>query len=207
MRTSDPCLLCVTRTSASGRCFRHCIFIWYFIILSACTFTNFTQTGYKKISRVQSISDMRKRFQAVLLESTSRLSFFLKVSVYYRCVDVCDPGCKLSPQSWAPLHLKDDLLSGQLWILLHKDLETPPSYSVLSLLHLLCSPSPSSQMCASKCVTDPPVYSQPSSRRLSSWASLSFATAALMACQLCHACPDTYCMCTVIHMQRKEKYT
>lgn len=41
-------------------------------------------------------------------------------------------------------------------------------------------------MCASKCVTAPAVYSQPSSRRLSSWASLSFATAALIACQLWH---------------------
>lgn len=41
-----------------------------------------------------------------------------------------------------------------------------------------------SQMRASKCVTDPAVYSQPSSRHLSPWASLSIATVALMACQL-----------------------
>lgn len=58
-------------------------------------------------------------------------------------------------------------------------------------------------MCASKCVTDPGVYSQPSFRHLSSWASLSFATATLMACQLCHTCPDAYCKCT--HAQKPRQ--
>lgn len=61
-------------------------------------------------------------------------------------------------------------------------------------------------MCASKCVTDLAVYSQPSSRRLSSKASLSFATAALMACHLCHTCTHIYCMHTVTFIQRGHTY-
>lgn len=72
-----------------------------------------------------------------------------------------------------------------------KDSKTPPSIC-LSPTPLSLVPPLSSQMCASKCVTDPAVYLQLPSRRPSSWASLSFATAALTARQLRRTWPDRH---------------
>lgn len=96
------------------------------------------------------------------------------VSVYVwhkTCVDAY----LLSPD----LHLKDDLLFGHLQILLCW--KQPP----LSLSMLFSSPL-YHQKYTSKCVTDPEVYFQSSSRPHFVQPSLSFAPVVLMAYQLHH---------------------
>lgn len=99
--------------------------------------------------------------------------------------------------SWTSPHVKTDLLFGQLQILLFKGLKTAPS-PICSFppIRSLLTPPFLWDMCfkvrhRSICLF--PAFLRAS---LSSWASLSFTTAALMDCQLRH-----YCTCTV-HLQR-----
>lgn len=190
MRTSASCPLCVTRTCR--KC-RHSIllYLWalawqsYLIFHHLLSCFCYVYLLYSSMLQETNLTSSEHFWHQLDFSYILQVSLFAFFRFCVCTVDVCN--AKRIPDSPQPSGLK--LLCiwrwPDVWSVIESALQRLKNLPPTPFCPFIAHPFrlSFSQMRASKCVTDP-VYSQPYSRHLSPWASLSFATVALMACQL-----------------------